>query len=228
MVLDTIRRSRRGLFSAALGGATAAAASSIARPSLSQAASNGQALILGTTNSCSTQGTTISNLVSADADFAHGKTGVWGASPSQDGFGIQGYASGTSGTGVHGFTSGHYSQVAVDADTLGGNGEGTAVRARTKNGTALLGSAIGGYALHAIGTAVFSRSGRAVVPQGSSSCTVSGQAFTADSLILATIQGSVAGTWVRGVALNRNASTFIIRLNRKAPVALTVGWFIVN
>ena len=45
---------------------------------------------------------------------------------------------------------------------------------------------------------------------------------------VATIQGDVAGTWVRGVTLDVAGDTFTIRLNKAAPKALKVGWFIVN
>ncbi|MFN8619162.1 MAG: hypothetical protein U0869_00265 [Chloroflexota bacterium] len=229
MSLDTaVPRSRRALLAGSLGALAALAAQAIGRPLSVSAAGNGQALVLGSTNSCGTQGTTISNLTSADADFAHGKTGVWGASPSSDGFGIQGYVSGTAGMGVHGFTSGHSSQVGVDGDTRDGNGEGIAVRARTKNGIGVYASAVGGYAIQANGLTVFSRSGKVAFAAGQSSKTITGFPIIPDSLVVATIQGDVAGTWVRGVTLNDAGDSFTIRLNRAAPKALKVGWFIVN
>ena len=46
--------------------------------------------------------------------------------------------------------------------------------------------------------------------------------------MLATIQGNVGGTYVRGVQLDLVNGAFIIRLNQAAPVNLTVGWFVVN
>lgn len=221
-------RTRRALLAGSLGALAAMAAQAIGRPLAVSANTNGQAVILGSTNSCGTQGTTISNLTSADAEFASGKTGVWGASPSTDAFGIQGYVSGNSGTGVKGFTSGHSTQVGVDGDTRDGNGEGISVRARTKNGVAVYASAVGGYAIQANGLTVFSRSGKVTFNAGQASRKITGFPIIADSLVVATIQGDVAGTWVRGVSLNDAGDAFTIKLNRAAPKALKVGWFIVN
>ena len=88
--------------------------------------------------------------------------------------------------------------------------------------------ATGGYAIQAVGRAVFSRSGKVTFAEGQSSRTIAGHVITAASLVLATIQGNVADTWVRGVTLDNPADTFTIRLNKPAPKTLTVGWFIVN
>jgi hypothetical protein len=206
----------------------ALAAAALGRPPAASAAGNGQAWILGTTNSCGTQGTSVSNLDTADANFVAGKTGVWGASPAEGGYGVQGYADGTNNTGVRGWTSGHHSQVAVDADVTGGNGEGFGVRARTKNGIAVHASATGGYALQCVGRAVFDRSGRTSFAAGATSRTIGGHSLSPSTLVLATIQGDIAGTWVRGVSINTATGKFTIRLNRPAPRAMTVGWFLVN
>src|SRR4051812_17296177 len=217
MAVDINRGTRRAFLGAGLGAAAALAMQALGRPAAVQANENGEPVKLGATNSCSTNGTTISNLVSADAEFAAGKTGLWGASPAKDGFGAQGYVSGNSGTGVRGFTSGHYSQIAVHADTTQGNGEGIGVRAQTKNGTAVYASAVGGYALLCEGRAVFDRSGRITFPAGTASRTISGPSLIPSSLVLATIQGDAAGTWVRGVVTDPANGRFTIRLNRPAP-----------
>jgi hypothetical protein len=63
--------------------------------------------------------------------------------------------------------------------------------------------------------------------QGSRTLTAS-LPFLATTMVLATIQGNVAGTWVRGVSLNLTEQKFTIRLNKAAPKSLKVGWFIVN
>ena len=47
------------------------------------------------------------------------------------------------------------------------------------------------------------------------------------TIVIATIQGNVPGTWVLGAYVN-STSKFTIRLNRAAPAQLVVGWFIVN
>jgi hypothetical protein len=224
----TTTRSRRAVLGALIGGIGAWVAGGLGGRDPAARADNGDNFVLGQSNTCTTSGTSVSNLETADAAFVQNTTGVWGSSVVSDGFGVQGHAIGTRGTAVRGFTSGHWSQVAVDANVTAGNGEGYAVRARTKNGTALYGSAAGGYALEVHGLAVFSRSGKATVRQGQASKTISGHPIGAGSLVVATIQGNVPGTYVRGVTLNAGASSFTIRLNKAAPFTLRVGWFLVN
>jgi hypothetical protein len=46
--------------------------------------------------------------------------------------------------------------------------------------------------------------------------------------VVATIQGDVAGTWVRACSVNQGANSFTIRLNKAAPKSLNVGWFVIN
>ena len=155
--------------------------------------------------------------------FSRTGSGVHGH--STQGVGVQGWTStGTGvlaetasdfGVAVRGRTSGHHSQVAVEAETLSGVGEGYAVRARTKNGIAAYGEATGGFALQAVGRAVFSRSGKVTFAAGQSSRTVSGHLIEADTVVVA-----VAGTYVRGVSLSIANDTFTIRLNKAAPTAL--------
>jgi len=102
------------------------------------------------------------------------------------------------------------------------------VRGRTKNGIGVYASATGGYAIQAVGRTVFSRSGKVTFSAGQASRTITGHALVADSVVVATIQGAVAGVWVLGVNANVTKQTFTIKLNRAAPKAVTVGWFIVN
>src|SRR5438874_2509395 len=79
------------------------------------------------------------------------------------------------------------------------------------------------------GTAIFSRSGRLTIPQGSSSGKVNPIRLTSSSLVLATIQGNVAGMNVRGVTLVTGSSgSFTVHLNKAATSTLIVGWFVVN
>jgi hypothetical protein len=127
-------------------------------------------------------------------------------------------------------TSGHRSQVALLADTTrsNGTGEGIGVKALTDNGTAIWAECSGGEAIHAVGVAHFSRVGRTRFESGQTSKTISGFRIATDTLVVATIQGNVADTWVRGVAVSVVNQRFTIRLNRAAPKALNVGWFIVN
>jgi hypothetical protein len=41
--------------------------------------------------------------------------------------------------------------------------------------------------------------------------------------VVATVQGNVAGTWVRGVTVNVPGQSFAIRLNKAAPKGLQRG-----
>jgi hypothetical protein len=188
-------------------------------------------MALGADNTCGSQGTSLTNLTTADADFVNGKTGVWGATPAVDGFGVRGHAQGQSNTGVRGETTGHHTQIAMDADVTNGAGEGIGLRARTKNGIAVHASATGGYALQCDGRTVFSRSGKVTFQAGQTTRSVTRtgapNSLSAAAIIVATIQGSVVGTWVTGCVRN-SATTFTIRLNKPAPAQLKVGWFIVN
>jgi hypothetical protein len=136
--------------------------------------------------------------------------------------------SGTDGTAVSAWTNGNSSNVAVFADTTSGVGEGISVKAKTKNGVGVWAECTGGEAIHVIGVTHFSRSGSASFASGASSKTISGYRIASDTLVVATIQGDVAGTWVRGVTVNVPGQNFTIRLNKAAPKALKVGWFIVN
>jgi hypothetical protein len=227
MTVEMGTGTRRTFLGAALGGLGAWAVSLLGRPPAVHAADGGN-LKLGTSNSCGAQGTSLSNLDTADADFVNGKTGVWGASPSVNGFGVQGYVSGTGNTAIRGRTGGDSTQIAVDADTTSGFGEGIALRARTKNGVGVYASAQGGYAIQAVGRTVFSLSGKVTFSTGQSSRTVTGHPVVSGSLVVATIQGDVPGTWVRGVSLNATTGAFTIRLNKAAPKQLKVGFFVIN
>jgi hypothetical protein len=155
---------------------------------------------------------------------------LYGQSTVDDGVAVSCAVTGLRTTALRAATQGHSSQIGISADASTGAGEGYALKATTRNGVAVHGEATGtgGYALHVVGQAVFSRSGKAGFGQGQSSKTITSHSITAASLVLATIQGNVQGTYVRGVSLNDAANSFTIRLNKPAPSALKVGWFIVN
>ncbi|MEX2238741.1 MAG: hypothetical protein WEB00_14555 [Dehalococcoidia bacterium] len=87
----------------------------------------------------------------------------------------------------------------------------------------------GGSALIVDGVSLFlKRSGKVNINAGASSKTVNAAPIYTQSLVLATIQGDVAGLFVRGVKLSPGAGTFTIHLNKPAPSTVKVGWFIVN
>jgi hypothetical protein len=246
MAIDTGRsRSRRALLAGALGGLGAVALQAIGRPE--PASAGGEPVTLGEINESNADAdtridrksgaTVLTQNVLGGEDvglqgsvLVNGGIGVSGRGSAFGSTGVQGRAMATNGTGVLARTEGHNSQIALEADGATNEGEGYAVRARTRNGIALYGEILGpgGFALQAVGPAVFSRSGKVAFGAGQSSRTVFGHSITAASLVLATIQGNVAGTYVRGVSVNDAQDKFIIRLNKPAPSALVVGWFIVN
>jgi hypothetical protein len=79
------------------------------------------------------------------------------------------------------------------------------------------------------GAATFSRSGLATIPAGHSEVRVKPLRLTSASFVLATIQGNVVGVDIRGVTIvTGNKGSFTIHLNKDAPSALVVGWFVVN
>lgn len=230
MVTGSELRSRRALLAGSIGALAALAAQAIGRADIASAA-NGDPVLVGKDNlQTEYQWTTIAR---SDQDtrvaFATPTDGLVGTTFVNNGSGVVGVVgSGQGSVGVAALTRGHHSQVAVEADCREGNGEGIAVRARTKNGIGVYASAPGGYAIQAVGRTVFSRSGKVTFSKGQATRTVTGNSLTADSLIVATIQGDVSGTWVRGVSINTSTGKFTIRLNKAAPKQLKVGWFIVN
>ncbi|MFN8623590.1 MAG: hypothetical protein U0869_22855 [Chloroflexota bacterium] len=219
-------RSRRALLGASLGAIAAVAAQALGRPLPADAA--GPALTLGENNPTDADTTISRNDGKSNVTLA-GATAAFAAHAfSADGFGVVGFGQAARATGVAGRTEGKASQVAILATTMSGNTEGIALHAETGNGIAVLAECTGGEALHVKGMTVFSRSGMEAFAAGQASRKVTGYRMTADTLVVATIQGDVAGTWVRGVTLDVPGQSFSIRLNKAAPKALKVGWFIVN
>jgi hypothetical protein len=112
---------------------------------------------------------------------------------------------------------------------------GAGVEGVSSSGPGLLGMSSSGLALKAQGratftsTTTFARSGKLTIAAGATQVTKTGISLSSTSLVLATIQGNVAGVWVEGVTLTTGSSgSFIIHLNKLTPTNLTVGWFIVN
>jgi hypothetical protein len=144
--------------------------------------------------------------------------GVWGVS---SGNGVYGLALGAL-NGVFGQTSS-----ATASGVYGQNdGSGYGVAGRAANGIGVLADSANGTALAVTGTATFSRSGIATVQATKSKVKVSNVVLTSSSLVLATIQGNIAGTWVQGVTTT--TSTFTIFLNQAVAANTMVAWFVVN
>lgn len=236
-----IHRSRRAILFGGLGalGALAARAS----PGNSEPVDAGGSTIQTGGSYDTHDATTIykrdaSDYFRTSLELAGPDTGAYGASATPGGEGLLGLASGVNGTGVHGTLLGGNGSSAVWADTSGKASqigllaeaipEGHAVWAKTHNGAAVRASATGGYALQAEGVAVFDRAGSTSFAKGQLSKTVPMFMNRSDTLVVATIQGDVAGTWVRGVVVDVAHQHFVIKLNRAAPKALRVGYFVIN
>jgi hypothetical protein len=86
-----------------------------------------------------------------------------------------------------------------------------------------------GTALKVIGRVSLSRSGKATITKGHSGCTVTvASGVDANSLIVATLQGS-AGTGVYLLYAKRaSATTFTIKLNKTATATVSVAWFLIG
>jgi hypothetical protein len=224
--------SRRGMLKKA-GGALAAGVAGAgvvgALAASPAAADNGQPVILGSSSNTSADPTS----------FLNGQTTVFLSSKGAGGYGtlirnydfygagVVAYVYGEQGRALEGTTSGRADQTAVLADTRNGNGKGSALRALTKGGTAVRAEATTGLALDVKGTTKFSLSGLAVISQGQQTKVVNAS-IREVSLVLATAQGEVAGTWVQSVARQVNNGRFIIHLNKPAPAEIKVGWLVVN
>jgi hypothetical protein len=100
---------------------------------------------------------------------------------------------------------------------------------RDQFGVVARNSDLNGTAIKVEGRAAFSRSGKAKITKGHSSCTVpviSG--VDTGSLILATLQGS-AGSGVHLLYAKRSSSlTFTIKLSKAATSTVSIAWFIVG
>jgi hypothetical protein len=139
----------------------------------------------------------------------NGGTGVYGYNSTPTGIGVHGDVSG-SGSAVYGTATG--SGVAVYGDSA----SGTAVQARSTNGTAL----------NVIGKAKFSRSGVVTVPSGTAYVTVTLAGVTASSMVIATAQQNTTRLVKAAVP---GAGSFVIRLNGTAPAGgLKVAYFVLN
>ena len=223
-------RTRRALLGGVVAGGAAIAMRSVGGADRALAANS--PLLIGTTNDSTAETGLQRTDVDVNIAMCGNDYGLIARPHVVNSIGLLGAADKPGGTGVIGQTSGDSTQVAVLADTSDGSGEGYAVKAITKNGSALYGEAVGGYALEAQGVTNFSRAGMITISQGRASKTLTltghGNYITAQSFVVATIQGDVAGTWVRACSVNQSANSFTIRLNKAAPKSLSVGWFVIN
>jgi hypothetical protein len=165
-------------------------------------------------------------------------SGVLGEAGVEGVNGVQGRSTGGPGVLGQSFSGNGF---AAGDGVYGVSGEGTGVHGLTNTGTGILGEATNPgakaivashsdpaeIALAVTGKAVFSRSGIATIPMGTSSATVSGVPLTVSSIVLATVQTN-NGVYVTAAVPNVPGSSFTLYINRKAPSSTPVGWFVAN
>src|SRR5215203_5878468 len=287
---STVRRSRRAVLGAALGGAAALAASNVAKP-LSVKAADGDTALVGENNTSTTatrfmntnagetalgglgaasgtgvegesatgiglHGQSTSSVATEDWEVESHKTAVFGATgaisnlpTNTDETGVFGFADvsfnsvgvggySVSGLGVYGiggwsgvYGSGNITGVLGDVGTGGTGvygftgstnapappaGVGVYARAATTSQTAL----------QVAGKVKFSRSGRVAISEGSTSKLVSMAGVTDTSYVIATLQTSASGLYVRAVV--PASGQFRIYLSKAAPKRVVVGYLVVN
>jgi hypothetical protein len=165
--------------------------------------------------------------------FCRDATGVYAEAAGRESIGVSAEASGENAIGVN-----------AEGDWIGVSGAGeTGIRGMSiaPGGAGVLGwahsskaigvvaeSAEGGLALQVRGRAVFSNSGVLTVPAGSSSVEKTSVPLNKASLVLATIQGNVAGVYLQGVVARASAGSFTVHLSKAVSRNTKVAWFILN
>ena len=153
-----------------------------------------------------------------------GKSGVLGNGP----IGVLGdsinYVSGPAGViGVMGRST-YGKGVYGEGDTHG-------VHGKTANAAGigvLAENTAGGPALQVTGKAKFSRSGKAIVPAGTSIVTVPGVALSKGSYVLATMQVRRSNVTILAADPDPNTDSITITLSSNVPLNTGVAWFVLN
>jgi hypothetical protein len=146
--------------------------------------------------------------------------GVWGDAPH----GIAVYASSDDGQAMLGFTTS--TEAAVEGANFG-TGPGVKGGNGHPDGIGLEADSPG-IALNVLGVAAFSRSGIATVQSGTKTVKVKVTPISMTSLVLATVQQSSGGRFVKYVETDPGSNSFTISLNKQAPVDVRVAWFVVS
>ena len=282
---STVRRSRRAVLGAALGGAAALAASNVAKPLAVRADTGGNA-ILGQANTADAEtavskttdnasafratigsgtglrGESTNTTPTADFTVPSHKTGVIGIAGDEgpsfsntDETGVYGFGGlSANSTGVAGYSPDGTGVVGIGSTGVVGSGDwglyatGSAgvVGDVGASGVGVYGfagsadipappSGIGVYAragtndqtaLQVQGKVKFSRSGRVAISEGASSKLVTMSGVTATSYVIATLQTSSSGLYVRAVVTA--TGQFRIYLSKSAPKRVVVGYLVVN
>jgi hypothetical protein len=98
--------------------------------------------------------------------------------------------------------------------------DGTAIRAQT--------AVPQGTALRVEGVASFTRSGTVTVPAGARTAKVSVSPISSETLVFASSQRRLAGTHIEAAVPDAANGSFTVHLNRRAPQAMPVAWFLLG
>jgi hypothetical protein len=177
-------------------------------------------------------------------------TGVVGSASADAGTGVSGEAAET-GTGVFG-TAGTYPGIldttytgvfgwapyGTDttfgagvwglSDNTGVYGEGGAgVYGYSSDGAGLVGESDTGYGLYVYGKVRFAdRQGRATIKRGRSSWSKSISGVTSGNVVIAVLQSSETGVWVRAAVAS--SGSIKVYLNKALSSSATIGWIVLG
>lgn len=188
------------------------------RPSAAGAA-DGDHLVLGVANEAINQTLLRTKETALHAVSATDDGALVGENTAADGYGVRGTSPYIGVNAVGG-------EIGVYAVSDYGAG----VNALTYDGTALLAETAvdAGAALDVRGRARFSRSGRLVVPAGSTAATQTGISLDSTSLVLAVLQKRRGDTHVVAAVPEATSGSFTVFLNRAVTRDTEVAWFVVN
>jgi hypothetical protein len=242
-VSESTFQSRRALLIGAAGGAAAVAASA-ALP-VSRALAVDQPLLVNVPNAA-TAATTLDAALAAAATLGVNNTGAGGqglaGTSVLSGNGVRGTSGDASGapsdtslTGVFGYAEGGNGSTTFGTGVWGvsddvgvyGSGSTGVVGDGGSLGTGVEGYSVSGYGLYVTGKVkLANRSGRLAVGAGKSSIAKTVTGMTASNIVIAVLQTSETGTWVRAAVAG--AGKFTVYFNKTLPTSSVVGWLVLN
>jgi hypothetical protein len=129
-----------------------------------------------------------------------------------------------SGAGVQGSTSGNGANAVAGTDNSATGGTG--VYGASTHGIGVRALSTSGTALHVTGKVHFSRAGSTGINKGQQTIAITVPGLSSSSLVLATLQRAAAGLFLEAAV--PTTGKFTVILNKPAPIALRVAWFVIN
>ncbi len=211
MTVHETPRSRRSLLAAGAAAVTGAVAAAVARP-LDAVAANGDPVILGTVN----QATATTEVSSIGGDPALNV--VAEAAVGIRAMGTEGVIGQGGHTGVHGMGD-HYGVLGHSFDF----GIGVRGESDDPDSIGVEAASLHGLALHVVGAASFSHSGKFTVPAGRTYATKVAP-VRAGTLMMAMLQSNESGVWIRAAVASASGGRFNVYFNKALTSSATVGW----